>query len=294
VRGLKRDALGMGLRIPHLKDALSGSYPLDFFEVIAENYLHSGPIPLSNLKKASELVPVNMHGTSLNLLGSDPLRTEHLAGIRKLIEHNNIPYFTEHLCWSAHDGWYSHDLLPVPHRNDFLEYAVQRAIEVREQIPVPFGIENLSSYASFASSTMTEWEFYTQVVKDAGVYYMLDINNIYVSSKNHNFDPVKYLEAIDWDRVLYVHLAGHSVSADGLIIDTHDHHVCDEVWELYQKAWMLGGPFPTMVEWDDNIPAYDVLIDEVYKARDFRKGLKPGRGSDANPIWVDMQVVKNA
>lgn len=262
------------MRPVHFREALVDPGPVGYFEVIAENYLGESPIPRANLRKAAGLRPVALHGVSLDLLGADPLDMDHLARIRDLVHDVAAPCFSDHLCWTRIEGWNSHDLLPMPFTEAIADHAAARARAVQEALPVPFGIENLSSYAAFAESTLTEWEFYRRVVDQAGVWRMLDINNIYVSAKNHGFDPEAYLDSIDWDKVLYVHLAGHSIRDDGLRIDTHDAPVCPEVWDLYAKAWTLGGPFPTLLEWDDQFPSWEGLVEEAMRARTVRRGLK--------------------
>jgi uncharacterized protein (UPF0276 family) len=260
------------LRPVHFEQALSNPFPVDFVEVIAENYLGESPIPAYNLQRAVARGPILLHGVSLNLLGPDPLDFKHLQKVRELILKIDAPYFTDHLCWSSYQEWNSADLLPTPYTHDLIDHAAQRARTVQEELGVPFGIENLSSYVQFKNSTMNEWEFYNKVVFESDTHYMLDINNIYVSAQNHGFDPVVYLESINWDKVLYTHLAGHSTRSDGLIIDTHDAPVCDEVWELYRKAWIIGGPFPTLIEWDDKLPTWETLVAEAHKAKQVRNG----------------------
>ncbi|HXP91094.1 MAG TPA: DUF692 domain-containing protein [Fibrobacteria bacterium] len=266
-RTFARDAVGVGLRPPHFADAFQDPSGVDFFEVIAENYLGTGPVPAANLEKARMLRPVALHGVSLDLLGTDPLDLEHIRRVGALAEDVGAPCFSDHLCWTRLDAWRSHDLLPTPFTEEIADHAARRAEIVQGLLPVPFGIENLSSYAAFSGSTLTEWEFYKRVVDGARVWRMLDINNIFVSARNHDFDPRDYLESVDWDRVLYVHLAGHHIRPDGLRIDTHDAPVCEEVWDLYRDAWALGGPFPTVIEWDDNLPTWARLVEEAASAR---------------------------
>jgi uncharacterized protein (UPF0276 family) len=262
--------VGVGLRPPHFADAFRDPSGVDFFEVIAENYLGTGPVPAANLEKARNLRPVALHGVSLDLLGTDPLDLDHVRRVGALAEHLDAPCFSDHLCWTRLDAWRSHDLLPTPFTEEIADHAARRAETVQGLLSVPFGIENLSSYAAFSGSTLTEWEFYKRVVDGARVWRMLDINNIFVSAKNHGFDPRDYLESVDWDRVLYVHLAGHHIRPDGLRIDTHDAPVCEEVWDLYRDAWTLGGPFPTVIEWDDNLPSWSRLVEEATSARRHR------------------------
>lgn len=267
---LSKEAVGVGLRPAWMAQAREETCEVEWFEAIAENYLGTGPIPQANLATVAHHHPVTLHGVSLDLLGSDPLDLEHLAGVDQLAKSIGAPCFSDHLCWTRLGDWHSHDLLPTPFTTEFAEHAARRARTVQEHLSVPFGIENLSSYAAFATSTLSEWEFYAQVVREARVWMMLDLNNIFVSSQNHGFDPHLYLEAIDWDRVLYVHLAGHTVRPDGLRIDTHDAPVCPEVWDLYRDAWIVGGPFPTLIEWDAQFPTWERLVQETHTARRVR------------------------
>ena len=269
-RALDRNAVGVGLRPVHMDQALAGPPLVDWFEVIVENYLGTGPIPMTNLVRAAALVPVSLHGVSLDLQGTDPLDLDHVRAVDVLSKEVGAVCFSDHLCWTRNGSWHSHDLLPTPFTEEIAEHTAERARLVQQNLSVPFGIENLSSYAAFRDSTMTEWDFYAKVAKDAGIWTMVDINNIYVSATNHGFDPVRYLESINWDRVLYVHLAGHTVRPDGLRIDTHDAPVCPEVWDLYAKAWAMGGPFPTLIEWDDQFPTWERLVEEAHAARSHR------------------------
>lgn len=267
---LNRNAVGVGLRPVHFEQAFAGRPDVDWFEVIVENYLGTGPVPRSNLDRAASLVPVSLHGVSLDLLGTDPIDLAHVEEVDRLAREIGAPCFSDHLCWTRQGDWHSHDLLPTPFTESIADHAAERARQVQSRLSVPFGIENLSSYVAFGESTLTEWEFYTRVAREAGIWTMLDINNIFVSARNHGFDPRTYLEAIDFDRVLYVHLAGHTIRPDGLRIDTHDGPVCPEVWDLYADAWTLGGPFPTLIEWDAQLPTWDRLVQEAHRARTHR------------------------
>lgn len=271
---IRRDATGIGLRLPHvtpLLDAPEVPAGLDFLEVIVENHLGASDIPRRRLQRLAQRLPVVGHGVSLNLLGAEPLDLEHLRRLRGLIEAYQLPWFSDHLCWSASGGHQHHDLLPAPYVPDLVPYAAARAAFVQDFLGVPLGIENLSSYLSWRRpGCLSEWEFYRQVVEQSGAWYMLDLNNIYVSSKNHHFDPQVYLRSVRWDRVLQVHLAGHLVRPDGLLHDTHDRAIVPEVWSLYRDAWRMGGPFPTLVEWDDQIPPLDTLLAVLHQARAVR------------------------
>ena len=279
---MNRDWVGIGLRPPHYQifaeDDLQSSSQIpdhignskaeiDYLEIIAENYLEVDSVARERLRVISTHYPIVTHSVSLNLLGSDPIAWDQVARLKSLIQELDAPYASDHLCWTASEGIQHHELLPAPYHPDLIPYIAQRAALIQAELGVPFGIENLSSYLTWRRDEMSEWLFYQQVIQASGCWYMLDINNIYVSSQNHGFDPYSYLASIDWSRVLQVHLAGHSILANGLHHDTHDRSICDQVWNLYRYAWQLGGPFPTLIEWDEDIPPLSTLCDEVRRAR---------------------------
>ncbi len=267
---LARDALGLGLRLPHYPYLFEHWPAVDYFEIISENFLGEAVPPREKLDRVRARYPIVLHGVGLDLLGHAPLDEAYLTAVAGLAQRVDAPFVTDHLCWTGAHGANHHDLLPTPYLPELVGYAADRARAVQARLGRPFGLENLSSYVEFERSTMTEWEFYTRVVREAGVWFMLDVNNIYVSSQNHGFDPEEYLRAIDFSRVLQVHVAGHSREPDGTLVDTHDHPVCDAVWALYRKAWQLGGPFPTLLEWDGNIPPMEVVLAELEKAKEAR------------------------
>ncbi|MCS6898963.1 MAG: DUF692 domain-containing protein [Myxococcales bacterium] len=267
---LRRDAIGLGLR-PSLYPALLGQeQPVDFLEIITENFLGPAPLPRRNLARIRARYPVVLHGVSLNLLGPEPIDEVYLEQVRRLADEVDAAYVTDHLCWTGGHGVSHHDLLPVPYVPELVELAAERAAWVQKRLDRPFGLENLSSYVQFRRSKLSEWKFYTSVVESAGCWFLLDLNNIQVSSLNHGFDPREYLRAIDFSRVLQVHLAGHTRLPEGGAVDTHDQAVCDEVWSLYQEAWALGGPFPTLLEWDDRIPPFEEVRRELGKVREYQ------------------------
>ncbi|MFO0739796.1 MAG: DUF692 domain-containing protein [Labilithrix sp.] len=267
---IPRDALGLGLRIPHYAHLFEHWPDVGYFEIISENFLERGTPAREKLARVRERYPVVLHGVGLNLLGHAPLDERYLDGLCELAEMVDAPFVTDHLCWTGAHGFVHHDLLPTPYTPDLVEMAAERAREVQRRLGRPFGLENLSSYVTFESSVMTEWDFYAGVVRASGCWFMLDINNVYVSGKNHGFDPHTYLRAIDYDRVLQAHLAGHTRQSEELIVDTHDHPVCDDVWDLYRFAWSIGGPFPTLLEWDDRIPPMPEVIAELEKSKSKR------------------------
>jgi uncharacterized protein (UPF0276 family) len=270
---LAADALGLGLRLPHYPYLFEHWPDVDYFEAISENFIGPSPIPRRKLERVRGRYPVVLHGVGLNLLGHAPLSERYLDELCRLADAVDAPFVTDHLCWTGARATSHHDLLPTPYTEDLVGWAAERARAVQERLGRPFGLENLSSYVEFRSSTMPEWEFYTSVVKQAGCSFLLDVNNIYVSSQNHGFDPDAYLAAIDFSRVLQVHVAGHTREPEergGTIVDTHDHPVASAVWSLYARAWKMGGPFPTMLEWDAHIPTMPEALAELARAREAR------------------------
>jgi uncharacterized protein (UPF0276 family) len=268
---LSRTSLGIGLRPVHYSEIFENPPQVDFFEIISENFLTTAPAPRANLSRILETHPVVLHGVSLNLLGENDPSTQYLDQVAELCAFTKAPYFTDHLCWTGAHGFAHHDLLPTPYTRELIDIAAERAQFVQKYVGIPFGIENLSSYIDFSSSEMNEWEFYNRIIAQSGCWAMLDINNIYVSAHNHHFKALDYIESVNWKRVLQCHVAGHTLTPNGIIVDTHDHEVCDGVWELYQAAWSFGGPFPTLLEWDGNIPPLQNVVDEVLKARSYQK-----------------------
>lgn len=267
---LPRDALGLGLR-PAYYPYLFAHWPeVGYFEVISENFLGDAPIPLARLDAVRARYPVVLHGVGLNLLGHAALDESYLDALCRLADRVDAPFVTDHLCWTGAHGVSHHDLLPAPYTPELAELAAERARYVQRRLGRPFGIENLSSYVELQRSTMSEWDFYATVVREAGCWFMLDVNNVYVSGRNHGFEPEDYLRAIDFSRVLQVHIAGHSREPDGTLVDTHDHPVPDAVWSLYKRAWAMGGAFPTLLEWDDRIPPMPEALAELARAREVR------------------------
>lgn len=266
-RSIARDALGVGLRPAHYPYLFEHWPAIDYFEVISENFLSFAALPLARLDAVASRYPVVLHGVGLNLLGHQPLDERYLDALCRLADRVDAPFVTDHLCWTRTAAMSHHDLLPTPYVSSLVELAAERAAYVQKRLQRPFGIENLSTYVAFRESTMSEHEFYNAVVRESGCWYMLDVNNIYVSAVNHGFDPDEYVASVDFSRVLQAHIAGHTREADSTIVDTHDHPVCDDVWALYGRAWRRGGPFPTLLEWDDKIPPMPVVLDELAKAK---------------------------
>jgi hypothetical protein len=266
--GYKDLGVGIGLRIPHYDHILSKKPVVDWFEIISENYMVDGGRPLQILDQILEQYQVVQHGVSMYFGSAGPVDREHLKRLKALVRRTKTPFVTDHLCWGSVDGSYSHDLLPMPYTFEAAKITAEKIRLVRDFIEVPIAVENVSSYAEFHASEMTEWEFLSEVVEQADCGILLDVNNIYVSSQNHTFDPFSYLDCIAGERVAQIHIAGHS-KFEKYILDTHDHAVIDPVWRLYARAIEIAGPTPTLLEWDDNIPSFDEVHGEALKANRF-------------------------
>ena len=263
--GFTEYGVGIGLRIPHYNHILERKPEVDWFEIISENFMVDGGRPLSVLDQILEQYRVVQHGVSMYFGSVEPLNREHLRRLKALVRRTKTPWLSDHLCWGSVDGTYSHDLLPMPYTFEAVKKTAQKIREARDFLEVPVVVENVSSYAEFHASEMTEWQFLTEVVEDADCGILLDVNNVYVSSRNHNFDSYDYLHNVPHERVAQIHIAGHS-KFEKYILDTHDHAVIDPVWQLYSRAIELVGPTATLLEWDDRIPSFDEVHGEALKA----------------------------
>jgi uncharacterized protein len=258
--------VGIGLRIPHYNHIFDKKPVVDWFEIISENFMVDGGRPLKVLDQILERYRVVQHGVSMYFGSAEPLNREHLRRLKTLVKRTKTPWLTDHLCWGSVDGTYSHDLLPMPYTFEAAKKTAQKIREARDFLEVPIAVENVSSYAEFHVSEMTEWEFLSEVVEDADCGILLDVNNIYVSSQNHSFDPLDYLNGVPHGRVAQIHIAGHS-KYEKYILDTHDHPVIDPVWKIYTRAIELVGPTATLLEWDDRIPSFEDVHAEALKAK---------------------------
>lgn len=266
---LSRTAVGLGLRPAHYRELWDAAPPLDYLEILTENYLGAAAGPRYHLERFKERYPLVLHGVALNLLGPAPPSHDYLDRVAALAESVNAPFVSDHLCWTGSNGLSHHDLLPVPHVQELVELAAERARYVQQHLGRPFGLENLSSYLQFAASDLSEQDFYAEVVERSGCWFMLDINNVHVSSHNHGFSAESYLERIDFSRVLQVHVAGHMQLPNGALLDTHDHPVADAVWQLYARAFERS-PFPTLLEWDERIPPLSEALAQLERAKQVR------------------------
>lgn len=270
---LLRSATGVGYRVAHLPALLAADAPpeVQYLELISENFLGSAPRPAETLAQLAARFPIVLHGVGLNLLGAEPLDERYLDAVCRLADAVDAPFVSDHLCWTGAAGHAHHDLLPFPYVDALLELAASRACHVQRRLGRPFALENVSSYVTFAASTMSEAEFTTRVVRDAGCLLMLDVNNVVVSSHNHGADPAEWLELVDFSRVCQVHVAGHDRQPDGIWVDTHDRRTSDETLELYAAAWRRGGPFPTLFEWDERIPPLGGVVEELRRLEEVRR-----------------------
>jgi len=276
--GLPDLGVGVGLRIPHYPAIFEQSPKVDWFEIISENFMVAGGRPMANLDRVLERYRVVQHGVSLSIGSSAPLDREYLTKLKTLHKKVRSPWVSDHLCWTGVPGANLHDLLPLPYTEDVVRHVARRAREVQDFLEVPLALENVSSYLTYTASAMTEWEFLTAIVNEADCGILLDVNNIYVSSYNHGFDPRAYVDNVPHERVVQVHLAGHT-NRGKYILDTHSDHVIDPVWDLYRRTCELVGNVSTLVEWDDEIPAFDVLLAEAEKARVIRNEVERARAA---------------
>jgi len=262
--------LGVGLRTPHYAHILSERPDIGFFEVLTENYLDTGGRPLYLLDQIAELYPMVMHGVSMSIGSTDPIDFGYLAKVKALAERIGAIWISDHICWTGVLGRNTHDLLPLPYTEESLKHSVERIKVVQDYLDRPLVLENPSTYLEFSASDMPEWEWVARMAEEADCGLLFDVNNVYVSAYNHGFDPVQYIDAIPGDRVCQYHLAGHTNKGTH-IIDTHNDHVLDPVWELFGHTIRHVGLRATLLEWDADIPPFEVVHQEVLKAEDWRR-----------------------
>ncbi len=265
--------IGIGLRIPHYEDIFKSNPEIDWFEIISENFMVDGGKPLAHLERILDRYRVVQHGVSLAIGSPDPLDFNYLKQLKALAKKTKTPWISDHLCWGRLPGAHYHDLLPLPYTKEVINYVVERARIVQDFLELPFALENLSSYVAYQSDEMPEWEFYSTIVEKADIYMMLDVNNIYVSSRNHGFNPKDYYTNVPLERVLQIHLAGHTDYGD-YVLDTHDHHVKDEVWQIYAEVYPKTFGASTLLEWDDNFISFEETWNEAKKAKKFQENIE--------------------
>jgi len=262
--------VGVGLRPKHYAHILaaqdSRTLGVDFFEALSENYMVPGGRPLRALADVRARFPIALHGVSLNIGSADPLQESYLEALKTLARRFEPAIVSDHLCWTGVAGRNLHDLVPLPYTEAALRHVADRVSRVQDRLGRRLALENVSSYFAYVEDAMPEWEFLSRVAERADCGILLDVNNIFVSAHNHGFDPTDYLARISPERVFQIHLAGHSTQGE-LLIDTHDHPICEEVWLLYAAALRRTGPVSTLIEWDDAIPAFPILAAEAARAR---------------------------
>ena len=257
---------GLGLRTDHYQEILNTKPAIDWLELLSENYMVAGGKPLHFLDKICENYPVVMHGVSLSIGSTSPIDKDYLRDLKKLADRVQPAWMSDHLCWTGVHGQNMHDLLPLPYTEETAKHVAERVGIVQDYLGRRILLENVSSYASYVDSSMTEWEFISQICEQADCLLLLDVNNIYVSSYNHQFDAKAFIDGIPQNRVQQIHLAGHHNHGD-YIIDTHDAPIIDPVWDLYEYTISRLGQISTMIERDDNIPPLAELVQELNIAR---------------------------
>ncbi len=259
--------VGVGLRTTHYAHILDHQPAVDWFEIISENYMQTAGRPRFVLDRVAARYPVAMHGVSLSIGSTDPLDFDYLRELRDLRDAIGARWVTDHLCWTGVAGKNTHDLLPMPYTDEAVRHVAQRVREVQDFLGAPIGLENPSTYAEFAGGSMPEWEFLAAVAREADCALLLDVNNIYVNAYNHGFDARAYLDAVPFDRVVQLHVAGHTRHATH-IVDTHIGPVEQTVWDLLGEAWWRAGGASVLLEWDAEIPPFEAVHAEALRARD--------------------------
>ena len=259
-------SFGLGLRTQHYNDFLNTKQPVDWLEVISDNYMVNGGKPLAMLDRIRADYPVTMHGVSMSIGSVKGLDQEYLKKLKALEQRIQPMWVSDHLCWGGVHGRKLHDLMPLPFTQEALEVVSRNIRHAQDFLQRPLVIENVSSYVEFKDSEMTEWDFLSEICNRTGCQLLLDINNIYVSAFNHGFSPFDFIDSVPSEQIRQFHLAGHQDNGDHLI-DTHDHPVCQGVWELYEYALHRFGSVPTMIERDDNIPPLSELLEELETAK---------------------------
>jgi uncharacterized protein (UPF0276 family) len=260
--------VGIGLRTVHYAHILEAQPDVAWFEILSENYMQTAGRPLDYLDAIADRYPVVMHGVSLSIGSTDPLDRAYLAELRALQSRTRARWVSDHLCWTGVGGKNTHDLLPMPYTEEALAHVAARVRSVQDTLGAPLALENPSTYVEFGHAPMQEWEFLGRLAEEADCAILLDVNNVYVSAYNHGFDPQTYLRAIPFDRVVQLHVAGHTNHGTH-IIDSHIGPVIDDVWQLLSKAYRRAGGAPVLLEWDAEIPPFEEVHAEALRAREF-------------------------
>ena len=262
--------LGVALRTVHFNHILENWPEVDWFEIMSENFMDTEGRPLYVLDQIAERYPIVMHGVSMSIGSTDPIDFDYLRKLKALAKRVNALWLGDHVCWTGVAVLNGHDLYPLPYNEKTLAFLVDRIRIVQDFMERPLILENPSTYLTFASSTLAEEEFLARMAEDADCGLLLDVNNVYVTCRNHGLDPYSYLAGIPYERVVQIHLAGHTDKGTHCI-DSHDSYVIDPVWELYADVQQRAGSRATLLEWDDHIPSFEELHAEVMKAAQFRQ-----------------------
>ena len=261
---------GVGLRTSHYAHILAENPPVDWFEILSENYMDTGGRPAYILDQIAERYPIVMHGVSMSVGSTDPLNFDYLAKLKRLAKRVNARWISDHLCWTGVSGLNTHDLLPMPYTDESLRHVAERVRTIADFLEQPVFLENPSTYLEFTSSTWRECDFLGEVASMSGCGLLLDVNNVYVSAFNHGFDAFEYVDRIPAGKVAQIHLAGHTHKGTH-ILDTHSDHVIDDVWEIYRRVCARLGGISTLLEWDEAVPSFDVVHAEARKAAQYRE-----------------------
>jgi uncharacterized protein (UPF0276 family) len=266
--GLPDLGVGLGLRTVHYARIAEAQPPVDWFEILSENYMQTAGRPLEWLDRIASRYPVAMHGVSLSIGSTDPLDRVYLAELRALRDRSGARWVSDHLCWTGVGGTNTHDLLPMPYTEEALQHVVGRVRAVQDFLGAPLALENPSTYVEHAGASMPEWEFLARVAEQADCAILLDVNNVYVSAYNNGFDPHAYLAAVPFDRVVQLHVAGHTHHGTH-IIDSHIGPVIEPVWRLLGESWRRAGGVSVLLEWDAEIPSLEETHAEAIRAKRF-------------------------
>jgi uncharacterized protein (UPF0276 family) len=266
--GLPDLGVGLGLRTVHYAHIVEAQPEVDWFEILSENYMQTAGRPLEWLDAIADRYPVVMHGVSLSIGSTDPLDRAYLTELRGLRDRTRARWVSDHLCWTGVSGKNTHDLLPLPYTEEALRHVAGRVRAVQDFLGAPLALENPSTYVEFTAGQMSEWEFLARLAEEADCAILLDVNNVFVSAFNHGFDPRDYLAAVPFDRVVQLHVAGHTNHGTH-IVDSHIGPVIDDVWRLLGDAWLRAGGTSVLLEWDAEIPSFDATHAEALRAREF-------------------------
>lgn len=268
IKNLPNPGLGLGLRSKHFNYILENNPEVDWFEIISENFMDSGGRPKHVLRRIAERYPVAMHGVSLSIGSADELNIEYLKKLKNLAAEINPLWISDHLCWTGINNLNSHDLLPLPLNEESLKHVCRKINKAQDFLERPLVLENPSTYLTFKLSTISEWDFLRFMTEETNCGILLDLNNVYVSAFNNDFDAAHYIEQLPHENIVQMHIAGHRNCGD-YIIDTHDNFVAPEVWKLFSCAWNLTGGAAVLLEWDSEIPDFDAYHSELLKAKNF-------------------------